>query len=28
MKIMDIVVISKKWGSKEYWTKTNIVEAS
>ncbi len=27
MKIMDIVVISKIWGSKEYWTKTNIVEA-
>ena len=27
MKILDIVSISKKWGCKEYWTKTNTVEA-
>ena len=27
MKIMDIVVISKNWGSREYWSKTNIIEA-
>ena len=24
---MDIVVISKNWGSREYWSKTNIIEA-
>lgn len=27
MKINDIVVISKKWGTREYWSKVNIVEA-
>ena len=27
MKIMDIVVISKKWGTREYWSKVNIIEA-
>lgn len=23
----DILKVSKKWGSREYWTKTNIIEA-
>ena len=27
MKINDIVVISKKWGTREYWSKVNIIEA-
>jgi hypothetical protein len=27
LKPIDIVEVSKKWGSREYWTKTNIVEA-
>lgn len=27
MKINDIVVISKKWSTREYWTKVNIIEA-
>jgi hypothetical protein len=27
MKLNDIKVVSKKWGNKSYWTKTNIVEA-
>jgi len=27
MKINNIVAISKKWGTREYWTKVNIIEA-
>lgn len=27
MNLNDIVEVSKKWGNREYWTKTNIVEA-
>jgi len=27
MKLNDIVYISKKWGTREYWTKVNIIEA-
>ena len=27
LKFNDILQVSKKWGSKSYWTKTNIVEA-
>lgn len=27
LKPIDIVEVSKKWGNREYWTKTNIVEA-
>lgn len=27
LKPIDIVEVSKKWGSRKYWTKTNIVEA-
>jgi hypothetical protein len=27
MKLNDIVVISKKWGNREYWSKVNIIEA-
>jgi hypothetical protein len=27
LKPIDIVEVSKNWGSREYWTKTNIVEA-
>ena len=27
MKINDIVVISKRWTSREYWSKVNIIEA-
>jgi hypothetical protein len=27
LKPIDIIEVSKKWGSREYWTKTNIVEA-
>jgi len=27
MKLRDIATISKQWGSREYWTKVNIVEA-
>ncbi len=27
LKLKDINTVSKKWGSRDYWTKTNIVEA-
>ena len=27
LNFKDILQVSKKWGSCEYWTKTNIVEA-
>ena len=27
MKLSDIVHISKKWGTREYWSKVNIIEA-
>jgi len=27
MKLNDIVYISKKWGTREYWSKVNIIEA-
>jgi hypothetical protein len=27
MKINDIAVISKKWSTREYWSKVNIIEA-
>lgn len=27
MKINDIAAISKKWGTREYWSKVNIIEA-
>lgn len=27
LKFNDILQVSKKWGSKRYWTKTNIIEA-
>lgn len=27
IKAKDILQVSKKWGTKEYWTKTNIIEA-
>lgn len=27
LKFNDILQVSKKWGSKNYWTKTNIIEA-
>lgn len=27
LKFNDILQVSKKWGNREYWTKTNMVEA-
>lgn len=27
MRLNDIVHISKKWGTREYWSKVNIIEA-
>lgn len=27
MKLNDIIHISKKWGTHEYWSKVNIIEA-
>ena len=27
MKLSDIVHISKKWGTREYWSKVNAIEA-
>ena len=27
LKFSDILQVSKKWGTKEYWIKTNIIEA-
>lgn len=27
LTLNDIFKVSKKWGTKEYWTKTNIIEA-
>ena len=27
MKLSDIVHISKKWGTREYWSKVNTIEA-